>query len=71
MRAHLDLTRTFTPFRLREALNAKLRPDPLAILDCEIVPDDWHARCSCIGRHYEFRIVTRRAPLTVERGLAW
>jgi tRNA pseudouridine38-40 synthase len=71
MRAHLDLTRNFTPFRLMEALNAKLRPDPIAILDCEIVPDDWHARFSCIGRHYEFRIVTRRAPLTVERGLAW
>ena len=71
MRAHVDLVRELTPFRLMEALNAKLRPDPVAITACEIVPGDWHARFSCIARHYEFRIVMRRAPLTVERGLAW
>jgi tRNA pseudouridine38-40 synthase len=71
MRAHVDIARDIAPFRLREALNAKLRPDPVAVLDCEIVPDDWHARFSCLGRHYEYRIVSRRAPLTFERGLAW
>lgn len=71
MRAHIDIARDIAPFRLQEALNAKLRPDPVAITACDIVPDDWHARFSCIGRHYEFRIVTRRAPLTFERGLAW
>ncbi|MGH6613161.1 tRNA pseudouridine(38-40) synthase TruA [Sphingomonas sp.] len=71
MRAHIDVMRPITPFRLMEALNATLRPDPVAILACEIVPDDWHARFSCLARHYEYRIVTRRAPLTVERGLAW
>ena len=71
MRAHVELARAITPFRLMEALNARLRPDPIAIIACEIVPDDWHARFSCIARHYEYRIVTRRAPLTWERGLAW
>ncbi len=71
MRAHVDVDRALTPFRLMEALNAKLRPDPVAIVGCEIVPDDWHARFSCVARHYEYRIVTRRAPLTWERGLAW
>ncbi|MEG3175247.1 tRNA pseudouridine(38-40) synthase TruA [Sphingomonas sp. RB3P16] len=71
MRAHVDITREIAAFRLAEALNALLRPDPVAIVACEIVPDDWHARFSCVKRHYEFRIVTRRAPLTVERGLAW
>lgn len=71
MRAHLDVTRTITPFRLMEALNARLRPDPVAILDCEVVPDDWHARFSCLARHYEYRIISRRAPLTWEKGLAW
>lgn len=71
MRAHVDVARTITPFRLMEALNAKLRPDPVAIIACEVVPDDWHARFSCLARHYEYRIVTRRAPLTVELGLAW
>lgn len=71
MRAHLDVTRAITPFRLMEALNARLRPDPVAILDCEMVPDDWHARFSCLARHYEYRILCRRAPLTWEKGLAW
>ena len=71
MRAHLDVTRAITPFRLMEALNARLRPDPVAILNCEVVPDDWHARFSCIARHYEYRIICRRAPLTWEKGLAW
>ena len=71
MRAHVDVARPFAPFRLMEAINALLRPDPVAILACEPVADDWHARFSCLGRRYRYRIVNRRAPLTVERGLAW
>lgn len=71
MRAHADIEKPMTPFRLMEALNARLRPDPVAILDCAIVPDDWHARFSCTGRAYVYRIVNRRAPLTHEAGLAW
>ncbi|MGC6399526.1 tRNA pseudouridine(38-40) synthase TruA [Sphingomonas sp. FW199] len=71
MRAHADIDREIAPFRLMEGMNAQLRPDPVAILDCIVVPDDWHARFSCIGRSYEYRIVNRRAPLTWERGLAW
>ena len=71
MRAHIDIARPITPFRLMEALNAKLRPAPVAILACETVAGGWHARFSCVARHYEYRIVQRRAPLTWEKGLAW
>jgi tRNA pseudouridine38-40 synthase len=71
MRAHLDIAKPLTAFRLGEALNALLRPNPVAILDCTEVPDDFHARFSCLARHYEYRIITRRAPLTWENGLAW
>lgn len=71
MRAHADIAKPITPFRLMEAINAKVRPNPVAILHCEAVPDDWHARFSCIGRSYVYRIVNRRAPLTHEAGLAW
>jgi tRNA pseudouridine38-40 synthase len=71
MRAHADVTKPITPFRLMEAINAKVRPNPVAILACEAVADDWHARFSCAGRSYEYRIVNRRAPLTFEAGLAW
>ena len=71
MRAHCDVDKPIDAFRLMEALNARLRPLPVAILACEVVADDWHARFSCVGRSYEYRIVARRAPLTWERGLAW
>lgn len=71
MRSHLDIAKPFEPFRLMEALNAHLRPDPVAILHCEKKPDHWHARFSCVGRAYEYRIRNRRAPLTLEKGRAW
>ena len=71
MRAHVDVDKPIAPFRLMEALNALLRPSPVAVLACEAVADDWHARFSCLGRAYEYRIVNRRAPLTREVGLAW
>jgi len=71
MRSHVDIAKAITPFRLMEALNALLRPAPIAVIACEAVADDWHARFSCIGRSYIYRIVNRRAPLTLEKGRAW
>lgn len=71
MRSHVDIAKDIEPFRLMEALNALLRPAPVAVLACAIVPGDWHARFSCIGRAYEYRIANRRAPLTLEKGKAW
>ncbi|WP_310535396.1 tRNA pseudouridine(38-40) synthase TruA [Novosphingobium sp.] len=71
MRAHVDIAKEFAPFRLMEAVNARLRPARIAVIACEVVPDDWHARFSCIGRSYIYRIANRRAPLTLERGHAW
>lgn len=71
MIAHIDIAKPFAPFRLMEALNARLRPAPIAILACQPVADDWHARFSCIGRRYIYRIVNRRAPLALDAGKAW
>lgn len=71
MTAHVDIAKPITPFRLGEAINAKLRPHPVAILACEPVADDWHARFDCIGRRYFYRIVNRRARLALETGRAW
>jgi len=68
---HVDLDYPITPFRLMEAINARVRPAPIAILECAEVNGDWHARFDCIGRAYEYRIINRRAPLTFESGLAW
>ena len=71
MVAHIDVTRAITPFRLIEGINACLRPHPVTILACDPVPDDFHARFSCRARHYDYRIVNRRAPLTLDAGKAW
>lgn len=71
MRAHIDLEREWPTFKVSEALNAHLRPHPVAVTHCEIVPDDWHARFSCEGRSYIYRICNRRAPLTIEKNRAW
>ena len=70
MPAHADIARPFTPFRLMEAINALLRPHPVAIVACEPAPG-WHARFDCTGRRYLYRISNRRAPLTFDAGLAW
>jgi tRNA pseudouridine38-40 synthase len=71
MRAHVDVEKGLSSFRLMEAINAHLRPHPIAILHCEEVADDWHARFSCIGRSYQYRILNRRASLTLEKGRVW
>ena len=70
MRAHVDIEKNLTPFRFMEALNAHLRPNPIAILECEVVPGDWHARFSCMARAYEYHIINRRAQLAVHLGRA-
>ncbi len=69
--AHCDLLRDWDPFRLSEALNYHLKPDPVAILDCAQVADDWHARFDAVERQYLFRLLSRRAPLTSEAGQMW
>ena len=71
MRGHVDIEKPLPPFRLMEAINAQLRPAPIAIVGCEEAPADWHSRFACTGRSYEYRIVNRRAPLTWDKGLAW
>lgn len=71
MSGHVDIDRPLTPHRLREGLNALIRPDPVAILAVAEVAPDWHARFSCIGRRYRYRIANRRAPLTLDRMRAW
>ena len=69
--AHLDITKATTADTLRDALNHHLRPAPIAVLSAEQAEEDFHARFSAVSRSYLYRIVNRRAPLTLERGRAW
>ena len=69
--AHFDLAKDWAPSKVRDALNAQLRPEPISVLTCERAADDFDARFSAKGRHYLYRIVDRRSPLALERNRAW
>jgi tRNA pseudouridine38-40 synthase len=69
--AHIDLTKDYRADRVRDALNAHLRPHPIGVLSAEIVPDTFDARFSATKRHYIYRIVNHRANLALKAGQAW
>ena len=69
--AHCDMTGDWQAFRLSEALNYHLKPQPVAITACVAVEEDFHARFSALERRYLFRILSRRAPATHQEGLVW
>ena len=71
MTAHADISKRIAPRRLAAGINARLRPLPVAILSAEFADEDFHARFSCTGRLYLYRIVNRRAPLALDAGRAW
>ncbi len=68
---HFELSKDWDPFRIREALNYHLRPQPVAIIAAEAVGEDFEARFSAKARHYEYRILNRRAPAVIERNHVW
>jgi tRNA pseudouridine38-40 synthase len=69
--AHCDIAKPFPPGRLRDALNAHLRPHPVAVLSAEIVPEAFEARFSAVKRHYLYRIANTRANLALDIGRVW
>ncbi|MDZ4870023.1 MAG: tRNA pseudouridine(38-40) synthase TruA [Alphaproteobacteria bacterium] len=69
--AHADIEKVLAPDKMRDALNAHLRPHPVSVLEAEIVADDFHARFQATARHYLYRIVNRRSPLTLSAGQVW
>lgn len=68
---HFDLQRQWDSFRLREALNYHLKPHPVAVLTADEVPESFEARFSATARHYEYRIINRRARPALEAGRVW
>ena len=69
--AHVDLARDFPPERVMGALNAHLRPHPVAVLEVRRAGPGFHARFSATERRYLYRILNRRAPPALERGRVW
>jgi tRNA pseudouridine38-40 synthase len=71
MSAHVEIEKNLTEHRLREGVNALVRPQPISVLAAEHALDDWHARFSCVGRRYLYRILNRRAPPALDQGRVW
>ena len=71
MTAHVDIAQPLTEHRLREGINALLRPAPVSIAEVAPAPADFHARFECVGRRYLYRILNRRAPPALDRGKVW
>ncbi|GGD17182.1 tRNA pseudouridine(38-40) synthase TruA [Aquisalinus flavus] len=71
MEAHIDLDRAMPADTVRDALNFHLRPHPVAVLEASLAEEGFHARFSCIRRHYRYRFVERRAPLSLDRDRVW
>jgi tRNA pseudouridine38-40 synthase len=69
--AHIDLAKAWPPDTVRDAVNFHLKPDPVAVLACEIVADDFDARHSAVARHYLYRMVVRRGALALDRHRVW
>lgn len=72
--AHFDLDygdRALTGHDLAKAINAHLRPQPIAILKAEETDSEFHARFSAKNKLYRYRIISRAAPLSIDQGFAW
>lgn len=72
--AHFDLDygdRPLTGYDLAKALNAHLRPHPVAILRADAVDDDFHARFAAVNKLYTYRILNRAAPAAIDYGRVW
>lgn len=68
---HIDLARDWKPEVVRDALNAHLAPEPIAVTQAIVAPEGFHARFSAKHRRYLYRIVNRMAPPGLERGRVW
>lgn len=68
---HIDLQRDWRPEVVRDALNAHLVPEPIAVIDAMMVDGDWHARFSATERRYVYRILNRKGPPALDRGRVW
>lgn len=70
--AHIDIhARDMSTDQLQGALNYHLKPNPVSILAVEEVNEEFDARFSAKKRHYIYRILNRRGPLTFQKGLVW
>ena len=71
MVAHFDLNSGADANTVMRAVNFYLNDAPVSVVDCEIVPDDFNARFSCVMRHYKYIVLNRSAPPVLDKNRAW
>jgi tRNA pseudouridine38-40 synthase len=70
--AHFDLDQNkLTTARLIDALNFYIRESGASILKITEVSSDFHARFSATFRTYQYHIINRRSPLSLDKSRAW
>ena len=69
--ASFNLNKKIETDVIRDGLNQHLRPHPIAVQNAEIVDNNFHARFSAKKRWYEYKIINRRPPLTIDLNRAW
>ena len=71
MVAHFDLDSGADANTVMRAMNFYLNDAPVSVIDCEVVPDDFNARFSCVMRHYKYIVLNRSAPPVLDKNRAW
>lgn len=74
--AHIDLEampdgKPWPADKVMAGINFHLKPHPVAVLSAARAVPEFDARFSALARHYEYRIISRRAPLALDRDRAW
>jgi len=71
MVAHFDLEKEQDAETVKKALNFYLVEEPVSVLGCEKVSDNFHARFSCVKRHYKYVVINRPAPVVLQKNRVW
>ncbi len=71
MVAHVDIDGENSAETVMRALNFYLAKGPVAVMGCDIVPDDFNARFSCTARHYKYIVLNRSAPPKLMKDRVW
>ena len=69
--AHFDLHKTIETYQITKAINHFVRPHLISIIDCAIVPMEFHARFSAKMRYYLYRIINRSSPVAIDYNRVW
>lgn len=68
---HFDLEKYHDPYTVMRAMNHFLRPSRIAVVQSELVNNEFHARFSAKARHYIYKINNRPSEIVIDRGRAW